>query len=458
MNNYLHSRTISRKFYDLIREKYPRATKEELGLAFYEMFTANRTNEGKGNAIIDYLTLARIFGQEKQALSRNFKAKAVLKKFNKTVEPFWEQIYDYVSGTARTMQVEWPKEIQQAIVSELEQAWKWSGRVYLDGSPFNHEEQLDYFEQQRKLALKTLVDARSKESRELVRYFNSLPPGLYTDTLKYHDQAIEVAKNLPNKSHHLRVLAAIFDCPKPLLKTVTGSSRAYQTTESLITVKSEIRKVLTQDWLDADLKSCQLGIAAHIWQVPEVQEFLIGGNSIWEYLTEQLQIELTPGVKKQLKAALYAMLYGARQPTIRGEMCYLGKDAFEKFMETPLIQALWKAKKKQIALARKKGGIYDAFGNWLTQKEAKKEKHWQRSILAQVNQSYELKLLYPAIRLAIKHKHDLDGFYLPIYQFDGFCLLAKKPEMTEYWKVEVAKSVNKQAESMGLAVRLEFGH
>lgn len=205
-------------------------------------------------------------------------------------------------------------------------------------------------------------------------------------------------------------------------------------------------------------------MAAYKWKVKPVQEFLVSGGNYWQYIADWVGVELTKSNKDMLKQATYAVCYGATNRVrgrnkIREALWYLGAEKYQRFMESPLVQALYRAARKQLRQIKKEGGAKDYRGDWIPLDTIEVKEHWQdpkKSLLARVNQSYEAMLLYPALELAEQHQDDPNGFYLPLYQYDGFSLVAKNPEQTEYWKTRVKEAVDENAKRWKINTYLEF--
>jgi len=421
-------------------------------LSSLEWFTTFRS-PGKGAAVIPYFTLAEIEGKEAQAINKNYDPKPFLEQFKVEIADFWEGIPH--AGYARTMEILWPEVIKEALAKFKMGLWNWSKPVYLlSGKDFNPAMQQSYINQLRLDALLNNGRPVSKEGQLIIDYINSLPSHLFTGILKYWDQAYHTAPAFEeDKGHVALVLANILSQPQPFVKAVKKSTRLYQSDENLMTVRSEIRRILTQDWEEADLKSCQLAIAAKIWDLPEVVDFLAQSEDVWSSLCGHFGRGTE--IKPIIKPAIYALMYGAGENLLSDILDPLGEFALEMFLSHPIIKILWVARNKELKKIRKAGGAHDAFGNWID-KSITDKKSWERSVLCQVNQSYELKLLFPAFKLALENKENPEGFWLPLYQFDGFSFLSNSSEHKLKWMMQITEVVNKEAEELGVPTSLIF--
>lgn len=350
-------------------------------------------------------------------------------------------------------------------VSEIEE------RVYFaTGRPFSRRSMHD----DRRAYAHSFVPI-SKEQAVLLDYMNSRSPNIFTKMYKEHaDEAYNHAYSIPDRakrSHAIRALRASEDTVLPLYKPTDGSTtlRIFPVDSSLPTLPREIRHVLTQNQADFDLKYAQLATNAYLWQVNEVISFLEHGGNYWEYLREQLGLTRLSGeewlrAKAALKIATYALCYGGDEATIRHgryesgsrkggldavmDTCGL-RDATSAFLELPLVKAMWNARDQAIEYAINKGSARDAYGHEIsvsTPKEAK-------SALAIVAQSYELKLLYPALQLAMESK---DQFSIVLWQHDGFTVNFPRKERESLWTQRIVDVVNAEARRLGIPTRLEF--
>ena len=117
-------------------------------------------------------------------------------------------------------------------------------------------------------------------------------------------------------------------------------------------------------------------------------------------------------------------MYGGGRGTImKKSLSKLGiKRAFATFMKNKWIKQLWEERRNQLFAIKQLGGAKDAFGRWI--KVDKKKKINAKSVLAQVNQSWELKMLIPLIQYAIANEKK-GRFRIALWQHDGFSLWAR---------------------------------
>src|SRR5205085_10755221 len=112
----------------------------------------------------------------------------------------------------------------------------------------------------------------------------------------------------------------------------------------------------------------------------------------------------------------------------------------------PLSKDVLIAREKAVAQAVANGGSETCYGKFL---QITKELQ-PRDILAQVAQSYEMKLIYPPFELAA----DNPDFRILIYQFDGFT--AQFTRRDREWKAKMKAAVDKRAEEYEMPTYLEW--
>ncbi|MCS4156281.1 hypothetical protein [Salinibacter ruber] len=220
-----------------------------------------------------------------------------------------------------------------------------------------------------------------------------------------------------------------------------GTVRVFTKGYSYCTISKDLRRALQPDWIELDLASAQLAIVAHDWGLSEATKFLKSGGSIWESLYRHMGWEdhhlgRIPAkcAKPALKKGLYSIVFGAGKEkamrlmgleyadTVGCPWFMIHKKLTSKIFEHPLIKELLQARKYELDKIKKEEGATDTFG-----RDIKLDSQTNsRSILAQLAQSQELKLLLPALKLAeneLKRAREAGGnprFWIVLWQHDGF--------------------------------------
>jgi len=409
-----------------------------------------RREEDSDWIIADYKTIGSISGID--VVHRNNSIGVFLRKFSSDVVPLIIRPYSMKYKMARTVFVKWPSDVQKVINEEYSHNYDHLGRCYLNGSAFTKVKLRQNTMRAKQDALSCFLHRNNKEARSVLSYFNNLPSHLFTNILVNMPETINYAKE-HNDTNSLRILHNINDQPKPYIKTVEHSARLYQTEENLMMLQGELRRILTKNWREADLKSCQFAIAASVWNTPKTLDFLKSGKDIWKHLCKYIGIEKTPEVKGYLKHALYALLYGGQlYSSVANYLRPIGADALDKVLKSPIIDELYKERDRQIRIIKKNAGATDIYGSFIPLNENNSE----NSILAQLNQAIEFKILYPAFNLAQSAIKSHNGFYICLYQFDGFSFMSKKPGWDDYWMDTLKYKVDQEANRLGIFTSLEI--
>jgi hypothetical protein len=322
------------------------------------------------------------------------------------------------------------------------------------------------------------LDNACAQTANLCNYLNNAHPNRYTAAATSHyGEAVEVAKTCLDAKNQINMMKVIRDQPQPFYRSVEKSTRAFSSNTSILFLHRSIRKVFTQDWLNADLRSAQLAIVARVWDVPEITKYLIDAKSakrtIWMDLCEHMGLEYTPDNKDKVKTPLYAIIFGAGDDRMitgfersfgdgdeSGDKA-IGRAVYKQFLSHPVIKTLVSARQKQFDLIRAAKGGADAFGTSIPLVVTRKpEKHFDydncRSILASIAQSYELLLLFPVIEAAIECKDSKRGFAITTWLHDGFTFVSRKKEDEEPLKKKLKKMVSEEANRLGIHTELDF--
>lgn len=302
----------------------------------------------------------------------------------------------------------------------------------------------DYKSRAEKRAEGAISRALCEEQEDLLRYLHAVSKGRGSRKYAIPRTRMEAARREvkqwenPNKlTYALMQLRAIEldPCPRyrPSYRGVT--TRIYTDGFSLATVNKELRRFLHPDWIELDLKSAHLAIAAVDWGLDDVADFLREGGDIWRSIYEFMKWEdYGPGIpfhkaKGPIKSGFYTSVFGGgpktRWRTILKE--YLGQDErptyglppplLKRFNQHPIVKRLVAARQDHFDQIEKNEGAHDAFGNELELGGGISK----LSIASSLAQTRELKLLLPALRVAEEELEKSQArFWITLWQHDGF--------------------------------------
>jgi hypothetical protein len=257
--------------------------------------------------------------------------------------------------------------------------------------------------------------------------------------------AFEQVSQWDNENRRIQACAALqslsidpFPKYRPTHKP-NGTVRLVQVGYSLMGIETGLRRLLTPDWIELDLSSAHLAIAAKDWGIDSIREYLEPQNGehkkIWDdlyHFTQAKKHGLPKRIaKKVFKKGLYASVYGALRSTVEKEMEteYLSTDErpadalpgdmIGLFFQHEVIATLFSSRDEQLAQIKKNKGAEDVYGRRVRLKTGAQE---ATSVLAIVAQSREMRLLEPAVEYAIKEDKGKGrtDFQILLWQHDGF--------------------------------------
>lgn len=458
MSQYLSKisdRTVPNWYRELLIEQYPTASKIDLVFLGHLMFTSFKDDETT-NPLVPVEMLAQLEGKDDLLKKRNYQGYKYLDKFSKNIQPIEYSTWSYVDRKVRSIKVNWPQEVLDALEKVRAEEWNKENRVHLSsGRKLTYKSQMENMHKDWQHTLKVMSENNIPEATTLIDYMNNLQPYLFNDLVDNFPNAAKVARSLEKDSERqIDLLMTILDQKKPFYKTVTSSSRIFPANESILLLQRDVRKAFTFGFTEIDLVSAQLAIVAMDWKVQRVQKFLREGGNIWQHLAEHFEFELTSEKKQILKTATYAVCFGAGnrvnqetgKKTLKEVLKDLGEGAVKEFLSSPLIKAVWNARRRQFTLIKRNGGSSNCFGQWLSIKDFDK-----RSILAQKAQAYELLLLFPCVQMAVNNP----DFQICLWQHDGFSLRFDRPEFKEPILREMKSLIDLKAKELGILTTLE---
>jgi hypothetical protein len=452
-------RTVSKRFRAIAEKCLPRLNDDPAYWKFFGyLLFGSSFDEDFGKLLIGQPKLAKVLGED----ANNFVAHHFLERFQRNVMPAgsfeWSSYSKLKEKCRQVDRCEWPPELENAISHEIATEWHKEGRVYLDGSAYSEGKRKGARQADRAEAEKVL--GYGNDARMIQQYMNDRTPHLFTEVVnKNYSAALEIAKNIPNERSRraqLRMLRRISDQQQPFYSpSFEGNTVRLFASEHIPNLQGDVRRALTREWPEADLKSSQLAICARLWEVPVVLRFLETGQSIWSYLAQSIDVPTNHFLEAKpiLKKALYSVCYGKLRHNVQGDVTKglnpLGVEkAGLRFVENDIISALLQARDIQIERIIKQGGAEDCYGKLILVGNGREP----RQILAELAQAVEMKLIAPIFQLA---QVNVD-FRIMLYQFDGVSIHFGKKEREPAWRQTIEDSVKKQAASLNVPTGLEW--
>jgi hypothetical protein len=437
-----------------------------------------------GQLIIARPTLAEIEGRERDLANHRYNATPFLRAFSADVAPIDTSTWRYVEGQARVVRSPvFTPDICAARNDELRSPALMERVAFVNGKPYTRDTRRDRREADCARAKRLMPGAVDTPTHDLLAYMNSLPPHRFTKTLDHlpaasaavesamiawHErerrrgypaeqleERLKIAERLRLRQYSL--LCAVAEQPQPFYKPVAHSARIFPCNESVLSLMRQVRAAMIPDWVGFDLRSAQLAICAVTWGVRPLQSFLESHRSIWD--------ELGAGADESLKAAcksgIYALTFGAYQTTVEYEFLKEGRTRAEarRFLQHPLVQAMCEARAAQFETIITDGGAENCFGRWLSPplKWNARCRHWRpnlRSVLAQLAQAWELRLLLPVLNLA----RTTDQFRIMLWVHDGVYVDFRDQSRAQFWSRRIIAAVNQEAQKLGIPTGLERSH
>lgn len=352
-------------------------------------------------------------------------------------------------------------------LGHLEDAWR---RQIIEAYATKHDD-LVVMDTGKRVTRQVRADARKRRreiagrlrptgSARIVEYHNALNPQTFvkklTDDLR--SKAVALLKSEPmtrSTRHSWANLLGILEDPYPVLRPVRGTDRAYSLDPSLVTVRRDLRKVLTRNWYEYDLRSAGLATAAATWRVRSVNDFLRDGGSFWEYLSNETGLSV-PVVKAGCKRATYAVIFGAKKATVLSLLKAGGLVEAEtaRFWNADLVRDLVKARERRIGGVLKRGGLTTVFGEKVEIPSGGRDDQRRaaaRSALAKQVQAVEVKLMLPIYELDPERR----SFTIALYQFDGVSIQYRNRERTEKTEKLIQDAVVEEARRLKVYTELE---
>ena len=467
-----HDKTVTREFRLALGKEFPGLdSPSRWRMMSYLLFGTCRNDDKE-------LMLAReiVASIEGKKINGHYAAGVFINDFSQNVMPLDVESWRFWAGEdgrtrVRTLKgLRLPAHIESLVQQQRrsrggDRVWMSSGTKFL--RKHSSQARRDHLEEAKSRADGMYLTA---EAKLLLDYMNSLPSNRFTSATRHIPEAITVAEALPDAENQLNLLQAIGDRPQPFYAPSDHTTRIFAVGASMNGLHHDVRAVLCQDLIEADLNSAQLAIVAKTWGITKLDEYLASGRKIWPELCDQIGVPFTSANKRIVKEALYSAIYGAGERRMTDGMAHAlkgssltGEKAFERFEAHLIIQTLLHARTIQLAQIVNAQGGQDAFGQWLPLVYRDVEGYDykfdnSRSILASISQSYELLLLVPILQEAVAQQFQTHGFSICQWIHDGITFDVHHPDDLEDWERRLSLMVKERADSLGINTRLEFTH
>lgn len=430
-----------------------------------------------------------------------FRLIAFLNEIKSKVLPDFEYYeYKFSQGRATTViQTGFSAELLSVIQKEMETPFADKTKTWIDfGSMANYEERdaAMHRGKETREALKKEVEFRSERKSvptileeyqdKMIDYLHGLSPThlflkKYNSNIDHINATIELLTASGKLGHDkrlaaFRILNSIETQPLPLYRPSknAGTCRIHCVNDTVVNLKSEIRKAFCHGWTEADLKSSQLAIlVAKVAGLDRTRELLESGTSIWDSYNSFLygeKVVLDPDMKVVYKQLTYSIPYGRafhrteEKHLAMLEKCrknneepkedierYLKKHKIERLIDHPVIKELSAARSAWYREIKANGGMVDAFGNFHSIK-----KRSANEIGCTYIQSIEMNIMMPLFKFAVE-KGESYQFQLVIWQHDGCTISFKNKDQKMYLIRQMKKCVETHAyEAFGVTATLEF--
>jgi hypothetical protein len=452
--------TVSRVFWEYVNAELPRLN-ERRGyreLFWYLLFGTWHDRDTR-RLLLPSELLCSFEGRSTQ----NSRAESFLRHFRENVIPpdgelIWSGWNPRRNKCRQLIELNFGR-LKWLVEAEYKKQWHHLGRVYLDGRTFSTAT----IRQGRRDELTEVqaLPAHCVEAEYIKTYLNSLSPHLFTQCVARNYAAAELAalklKDTTVRMEQLRLLRCIESQPQPVyFPSSLGNTVRLFTAQSIPNLQRDVRKALTTGWLDVDLRCSQLAICAALWDVEPINNFLRSGENFWTHVLHSIDAPHSKWeiAKAEIKPALYSICYGMELNHVKGTTALRLKKAgldthiATRFVNHPLQQALFVAREQALQSIVGAGGATTCFGKWCAVSSFRQPP----DILAEVAQALEMKLIYPAFRLARETRE----FTIVLFQHDGFSLhFLRRDEM---WLERIANAIQEEIAQHGVETRLEWGN
>lgn len=463
---------VSRSFRQFVLAKYPALSGSEpfLRLFHYLCFGSFFDTSTK-RLVIPTTTIAELAGREPG--DHHFNGQVALERLRAKVLPGltwsgheWQCANSYRGKAREILDPGFDAEMKTALHDEYLSASE-DLVDFVTGQPYAPSNR--YWERDAATAEHEKVLARiplNATQAKILAYLRDLPYGhLFIRKLEKNREGIKAAiEVLPPEVRDVRwrILASVrrnptvYYQPSARERTCRLSGRG----DTILGLKSSVRKAVCAGWVECDLRSSQFAILASKLKAPISQAFVASGESIWRAFYEHthgVNADPPPEIKKVFKEAMYSICFGKG---VENLTWMLQENGQLKLLSHPIIQELLKLRKAWFERIRKDGGARDVWGRWQSLDHSidpitKKTRRWAGSVAGSVIQSIEMEIIAPIFDVARKYGTS-DQFTICLFQHDGATISFYSKEKTPRAQAKLKKAVEDRAAELGVSTVLEF--
>lgn len=424
-------------------------------------------DEESGLLVLSAKQTAYLVGEERKWLGHRFNQQGLLDEFSARVFPistvgvvFGSFLGPDCAGRVVAQAPDW---LNDLAASERRRT---GGDLveFATGASWTRQRQSKSTQSMRLEAVEAMKSSPCPQTTRLLEHLNGFPSHSFVSIRERVSGAHELVDQLgrdTERQHNL--LRAVEQHCQPLYQPVGGSVRVYSLNESFLRLKREVREHLTEGWTKADLRSAQLAIVATKWKCLQLSRHLQEGKSIWPELLSSLGLSVDDEQKSLVKELLYALVFGMREQNLRALAARQWPqvvDPWERLKKNRLLREVLHARRLAFRQIRTDGGATDAFGRMLPlASRGRSHGAYQpdnaKSLLAQVAQSWELRLMLPILDLAEEHR-GASGFRIMMWLHDGVAIHVPDARRRQSWRKRISEAVDANSMALGIPTSLEW--
>lgn len=427
-------------------------------------------------------------GDRRLAIWQQARVEALLEALARHVPLAWVRAVPRRSCT-QVMRLDLPPALQALLESEPERRREMPPKARLVDPGTGRPPARDAGRQRRAEALEvaraSVPEGAPEEVVALLHDLNALPTDRFTDCLTSAEDALfAMAREQYDGRGYLSVdhaLRAALAVRAPVYKMTERTLRLSPACSSAVTLRKALRRRTFPKALEIDMASAQLALAASLWDVPAVRDFLREardqGKSWWDELIGHLRATFPGGayrpsehyglVKGALKGTTYGIIFtmairnlrrfgnpDRMRPKERADYDALVNDLEGIFgadierigqavLEHPLVSRLLEKRGKATQQIRRRKGARDCFGRWIPTSASGKEGSGDenegrpaRSVLAEVMQNAELFVMLRVGRRVL----DDPELQMLLWQHDGLTLRPRRRSRPSDYRCAVRKA------------------